>query len=129
MVGYPIGLWDNVHNFPILRRGTTASLPTVEFQGKPHGLIDMAVFPGSSGSPVLVVEQVPRVPGQGPVFGGPGRELLLGILFDGFTYTTQGTIVPMEIPTSFSYVTETQIMIHLARYVRARELLAFRTLL
>ena len=57
MIGYPIGLWDKVNNLPIARRGMTASHPRVDFNGKRIGVIDIAAFPGSSGSPVLIVNE------------------------------------------------------------------------
>ncbi|MDW8336115.1 MAG: trypsin-like peptidase domain-containing protein [Tepidimonas sp.] len=53
-VGYPSGVWDQVNALPILRRGTTATPPAVDFEGAPQFLIDAAVYPGSSGSPVFV---------------------------------------------------------------------------
>ncbi|MDM7464273.1 serine protease [Tepidimonas taiwanensis] len=53
-VGYPSGVWDGVNALPILRRGTTATPPAVDFEGQPQFLIDAAVYPGSSGSPVFV---------------------------------------------------------------------------
>ena len=31
MVGYPIGLWDKNNNFPIFRKGYTASHPAIDF--------------------------------------------------------------------------------------------------
>ncbi|MFN4103602.1 MAG: serine protease [Tepidimonas sp.] len=53
-VGYPSGVWDQVNALPILRRGTTATPPAVDFEGRPQFLVDAAVYPGSSGSPVFV---------------------------------------------------------------------------
>jgi hypothetical protein len=53
MVGYPSGLWDSTNNYPLVRRGITASHPGIDFDGKPEIAIDMACFHGSSGSPVL----------------------------------------------------------------------------
>src|SRR5439155_8993915 len=54
MVGYPSGLWDSTNNYPLVRRGITASHPGIDFEGKPQIAIDMACFEGSSGSPVLL---------------------------------------------------------------------------
>ena len=31
MIGYPNGLWDAVNNYPLIRRGVTASHPAVDF--------------------------------------------------------------------------------------------------
>jgi hypothetical protein len=47
-IGYPIGLWDEINNLPIARRGMTATHPRVDFNGERIGLIDIAAFPGSS---------------------------------------------------------------------------------
>ena len=52
-IGYPSGLWDALHFLPIMRMGTTATPPWIDFGGKPQFLIDASVFPGSSGSPVF----------------------------------------------------------------------------
>lgn len=57
MVGYPTGLWDDVHNLPLFRKGTTASHPAQDFQGRPMFVVDLACFPGSSGSPVFAVRE------------------------------------------------------------------------
>ncbi|MBI4328485.1 MAG: trypsin-like peptidase domain-containing protein [Chloroflexi bacterium] len=54
LVGYPENRYDEANNLPILRTGTIASLPKVDFDGKPQFLIDAQVFPGSSGSPVFM---------------------------------------------------------------------------
>ena len=57
MVGYPIGLADDIHNLPLIRSGITASHPAIDFRCKPEGVVDMACFPGSSGSPVFLYNQ------------------------------------------------------------------------
>lgn len=79
MVGYPIGLWDAANNFPILRRGHTASHPATNFQGKPQGLVDMACFPGSSGSPILIINEGGYATPNG--FSVGTRIHFLGVLF------------------------------------------------
>ena len=55
-VGYPSGVWDQVNLMPILRRGTTATPMVLDFEGRAEFLIDAAVYPGSSGSPVFVYQ-------------------------------------------------------------------------
>ena len=54
MIGYPIGLWDSKNNYPIFRKGYTASHPAYDFNTKGIGLADIAAFPGSSGSPIYI---------------------------------------------------------------------------
>jgi len=53
-VGYPENRYDVVNNLPIIRKGSIASLPSLDFNGKPQVIIDAQVFQGSSGSPVFV---------------------------------------------------------------------------
>ena len=55
MVGYPIGLSDTRNNYPIFRKGYTSAHPAVDFNDDGIGLVDMACFPGSSGSPIFIL--------------------------------------------------------------------------
>ena len=54
MVGYPIGLWDKKNNLPLFRKGVTANHPSIDFNTESIGVVDMACFPGSSGSPIFL---------------------------------------------------------------------------
>ena len=56
MVGYPIGLWDSHNNYPIFRKGITATHPAKNYNAKKEFVIDAACFPGSSGSPVFLAD-------------------------------------------------------------------------
>ncbi|MNR86723.1 hypothetical protein D3C72_175780 [compost metagenome] len=120
MVGYPIGLWDSANNFPIIRRGTTASHPAVDFQGKSITVIDAACFPGSSGSPVLVVNEGFYRNKSGTVVGD--RAILLGVLASGPCMTASGQVTIVDIPTKQAAIASTQIMIHLGNIVKAKEI-------
>lgn len=53
MIGYPKGLIDTANNIPISRSGITATPPKLNYLDKEEFLIDIAAFPGSSGSPVF----------------------------------------------------------------------------
>ncbi len=55
-IGYPDGLYDKKNNTPIIRKGSTATHPNLDFDGEPKYLIDATVFGGSSGSPVFIVD-------------------------------------------------------------------------
>jgi hypothetical protein len=79
-IGYPNGLWDSATLLPILRTGSTATLPRVDFQGRPQFLIDGSVFPGSSGSPVFVFDEGSYQDGAGAFVVGGTRVILLGIV-------------------------------------------------
>lgn len=54
IVGYPEGLYDSLHNMPIIRRGSFASVYPIYYTGKPQFLIDAILHNGTSGSPVLL---------------------------------------------------------------------------
>jgi len=124
MVGYPIGLWDDVNNFPVLRRGITASHPIVDFQGKSIGLADIASFPGSSGSPILVVNEGSFTSQSGISIGS--RLIFLGVLYAGPQFTANGDIKIVEIPTAQTPISRTNIPTHLGYYVKAKELITLK---
>jgi hypothetical protein len=56
-IGYPSGLFDAANGLPIFRRGVTASPLQIDYEGKPMFLVDASVFPGSSGSPVFILDR------------------------------------------------------------------------
>lgn len=123
MVGYPIGLSDLANNFPIIRKGITASHPYVDFNGKPWAVVDIASFPGSSGSPVLLLNQGAYGKATGGFVIG-NRAFLLGILFGGPQLKADGTWEIKEIPTGKVRipVVVTPIPVHLGFYIKAKEL-------
>ena len=53
-VGYPNDYYDTANNLPLVRKGTLASMPNIDFRGTGNVVIDALVFGGSSGSPVFV---------------------------------------------------------------------------
>jgi len=53
IMGYPLGFYDEIHNLPVFRNATVASMFRVPFQGKPLFLTDGNYHPGTSGSPVI----------------------------------------------------------------------------
>ncbi|MDM5155200.1 serine protease [Bacillus sp. DX1.1] len=80
MIGYPVGLWDQQHNFPIFRRGYTATHPYYDYNGKKEFLIYCACYQGSSGSPVFSVREVELQREDAPYREGH-LYTLLGIVF------------------------------------------------
>ena len=55
MVGYPNAIADEVNNQPIFRRGVWATNPSLDYDGHKEFLTDIATIGGSSGAPVLQV--------------------------------------------------------------------------
>jgi hypothetical protein len=97
MAGYPIGLWDSVNNLPLLRRGITSIHPKIDFMGKPEFLIDAAVYPGSSGSPVYLYESESFNIKNEIKLGT--RIFLLGLNYASYYENVRGEIKVEDIPT------------------------------
>lgn len=77
-IGYPSGLFDEHNISSVVRRGITASPAWNDFQGQPIFLIDAGVFPGSSGSPVFILNQGSYATRDGIAIGS--RLLFLGMI-------------------------------------------------
>lgn len=122
MVGYPIGLFDELHNLPLVRRGITASHPAINFNGASVFVIDAACFPGSSGSPVLIVNESMYRDNRGNTIFGK-RVILLGVLYGGPQWTAEGKIEIQEIPTAITPTARTPVMINLGYAIKAKEIL------
>ncbi|WDL97888.1 hypothetical protein [Alicyclobacillus sp. ALC3] len=80
-----------MNNFPIFRHGSTATQPGVDYNGEPKFLIDMACFPGSNGSPVLLYNPGGYATREGFTF--KSRLYLIGVLYAGPMFTAEGVAV------------------------------------
>ena len=130
MVGYPIGLWDKNNNFPIFRKGYTASHPAIDFNESGIGLVDMACFPGSSGSPIYILNEGGYKDKVGNLNWGQSRIIFIGTLFSGPIYDTTGKLVVTDIPTSNQVVeSHTGIMVNLGYYIKSSEILEFKNII
>ena len=103
MVGYPDGLWDSFNNKPIMRKGITATHPKLDFNNEKKFLIDAACFPGSSGSPIFILNK--------GIFNGEkcginiGKRIyFLGILYAGTLHMVDGKIELALVPSIKSYI-------------------------
>ena len=123
MIGYPNGLWDRVHNLPIIRKGITATHPKLQLNGKPEFLIDAACFPGSSGSPVLLVNIGSYIGSEGQVCMGSTRIALLGTLYAGPQNPTIGDVVVVDVAMVEKHIAVGQIPNNLGYVIHASELL------
>ncbi len=83
-VGYPENRYDVVNNLPLIRKGSIASMPNVDFNGKGQIVIDAQIFPGSSGSPVFVASG--------------GKYALLGVVSQTMIRHSQLQTLPTNIP-------------------------------
>lgn len=93
VIGYPMGLRHATSNFPLVRGGIIATRIGEDLEDEIREedgtlrkrqlrgfLIDGAVIPGSSGSPVVLKPTPARFTRQGITLGSPPPPLLLGII-------------------------------------------------
>lgn len=124
MIGYPNGLWDDANNFPIARRGVTATPPYADFKGKKDFVIDCACYPGSSGSPIFLYNIGSYSRKEGGTQIGH-RVKLLGILYEGPLRTETGEIRVVPVPTSTKPISVSNTLFNLGYCVKATQLLFF----
>jgi len=128
MIGYPSGLWDPKHNFPIVRRGVTATPPGVPFNGREEFVIDCACFPGSSGSPVVLYNTTGHIDKEANSVAMGARVRLIGVLWGGPQFNAVGELHVVPVPTSAAPTKEvalSRIPMNLGYCVRASQLLWF----
>jgi len=127
MIGYPNGIWDEKNNLPITRRGITATHPKIDYDGNSEFLIDTAVFPGSSGSPVYLFNQGSYATDRGITMGT--RLKLLGINYAVYTHTAEGDIIIKKTPTTAKPITETEVPNNLGIIIKSHKILDFEPLI
>lgn len=119
MIGYPNGLFDSKNNKPIVRKGITATEFSNNYNGKREFLIDMQVFPGSSGSPVILFDKYGYTDKKGNYYLDKKRIHLMGIVHAVFQKNAQGTLQPIQIPTATTVISNTPIPIGLGIVVKS----------
>jgi len=118
MVGFPNGIWDSTNNGSIARRGVIATTPEHNYLGKAQFVIDMACFPGSSGSPVFLANFGNFTDRTGNLSIGT-RIKLLGILYAGPQHTASGEIILVPVPTSNKPLSLTSMPNNLGYVIKA----------
>jgi hypothetical protein len=122
LIGYPNGIWDSVHNLPILRSANTATPLEIDYKGKPRFLINGACYPGSSGSPIFVANAGAFSNGGALSIGN--RLLFVGVLSATYTQDLRGEIVEALVPTTDTFVSVAKLPIHLGICIKAHEVLS-----
>ena len=118
MVGYPNSLSDKVHNYPIVRRGVTATHPCIDFNGKKEFLADIPNFPGSSGSPLFLYSRN-RVDKEGNICFGSELLYFLGVVY---SVETSGVFVDTPEPTKLQQENCIRTAMNLAHVIKSSEL-------
>lgn len=118
MIGCPNGISDTVNNLPIVRRGITASSLAMRYNGKDEFMVDMACFPGSSGSPVFIYDRNGYMDRRRNSYVmGSSRILLVGILYAGPQIANSGHLILAQPPQ-----VAVAAMMHLGNVIRASAL-------
>jgi len=126
MVGYPNGLADEKNNLPLVRSGITATPFYLDHNGIAEFMVDCACFPGSSGSPVLIVNEGSYSLHKQPLQAG-NRMILLGILYAGPQYNAEGIIQKYNVPVTNTVLTD--IPMNLGYCIPSIKLMDFKPLL
>lgn len=129
MIGYPNGIWDSVNNSPIIRRGVTATHPKLNYEGREEFMIDAACFPGSSGSPVLLLNLGSYISREGNINMGSSRIKLLGVLYAGPQHTATGEIQIINVPTRQEPISISRIPNNLGIIIKSNKILDFNQIL
>jgi hypothetical protein len=109
-LGYPNGLFDRSSMSPIARRGQTATPIFNDYNNLPAFLIDASVFPGSSGSPVVLFDRGSYTTRDGTTHIG-SRLALLGVVAAVHTRRVNGEVhMVSRATTSFEDVIDLGIV-------------------
>jgi S1-C subfamily serine protease len=122
-IGYPSGHYDQANLMPITRRGTMATPPELDYDGRPVVLIDASVFPGSSGSPVFIIHSGPMFI-EGTRISFASRMYFLGTVAEVLIRQESGRLEFRTIPTALVPTPVVNQMIDLGVVYRSSEVLA-----
>lgn len=129
MIGYPFGLRDNINDLPVVRKGITATPPFLNYNSIKEFLCDLPVYPGSSGSPVIIFNPNTYTVRQGGIYIAM-RLLLLGINYATYTRDFQGKIIPKaSYNIEDSLVASTPIPYNIGIVIKSERLLDFKPVL
>lgn len=119
MIGCPNGIYDEVSKLPIARRGITATPLVNNYGGNAEFMVDMACFPGSSGSPIFVYNRDGYLDRATNTLNmGSARIRLVGVLYSGPQIDARGHIT-MAAPSTVSV----KNMMHLGLALKASRVL------
>ncbi len=111
-IGYPNDIYDTKNLLPIVRKGITATPISLDFEGEPKFLIDASIFPGSSGSPVVICNIGSFLDKGGHLSAG-NRVYFLGLVCSVYFSTQENEIIERVIPTNKKLSVSTTQMIDL----------------
>lgn len=119
MIGYPSGIWDSANNRPLLRKGITATSLSFDYENRREFLIDIATFPGSSGSPVFLMDLGMYIDKNGSVQLGSHRFYFVGVVHSMIGVQQLGNIITLPIPTQINALAQYNTPLHLGVAVKS----------
>jgi len=128
MIGYPLGLHDYANNVPFIRRGITAMHPRFDYDSNKEFMIDAAILPGSSGSPVLIFSEGGYITKEGNL-DMKGRTWLLGILYAEPAYELEGLKSKRKIPRNKNEIIVQDIPTNLGIVIKSERILEMEILI
>lgn len=128
MVGYPKGIFDDYNHKPITRKGITASHPKKDYQESKETLLDIAVFPGSSGSPVLLLNSGSCILTLSNLTATT-RPFLLGVVYAGWEEDEKEQTRVVNIPVKRDFEHKAYKYFNLAVMIKAEKILDFEKML
>ncbi len=117
MIGCPNGLFDTYNNIPIIRKGSTSTPLSVDFQGRREFVCDIACFGGSSGSPCFshgLIGRFNRSTGSYEIEGH--GQLFLGVLYVGPEYQEDFVVEMNKSP-----VVKIRQPMHIGYFIKSTE--------
>jgi len=126
MIGYPKGFWDSTNNLPVVRKGLTATPINLNYNRQPEFLLDIPIFAGSSGSPIVLFNQGSYSTKKGEIVIG-SRIVLLGINVQSVNYTAEGELILP--PGNPKVQTTTALPFNVAVVIKSQELLKFKPII
>jgi hypothetical protein len=128
VIGYPDGISDSKNNTPILRKGITATPVFLDFEGRKEFLIDAAIYPGSSGSPVYLFN-IGAYPSKDGGIAIGNRVKLLGVVYAVAQHSVNGEIRIVPAPTQATPIVSSLIPNNLGVCIAASRILEFEPIL
>ena len=123
MIGCPKGIYDEFNNIAIARSGFLASIFEIDYNNKPWFAIDIAAYPGSSGSPVFAIDYGFAAQPSGVTKAGIYQIQLLGLLFGGPIPVNEQKVEILPISDNFKIYSKN--LINIAYCLKAREIRKF----
>lgn len=87
LLGYPEGKYDKHNHLPIVRYGKTSSHPSINYDGRKFGIVNVDNFVCDSGAPIIIYNNgtyTGRGDGNSIALLPGGRFIFLGMLESGF---------------------------------------------